>query len=284
MSRREVLRHVYASDLISSVRKPPGWLINGFWANQSQGMIAGEPKTFKSFLSMDMAISIASGTPFLGSHAVKQGTALIVQEENDDEIMKDRLVKIMHAKGMVPERKIKEVGTNTFNIKFPTELPLIFINRKGFLLDNEDHIKDVTDLIIHENVKLLILDPFYTMFDGNINDIQSVNSVLRTLTRLNTDLKVSIMLVHHNHKQNTNAKFALRAGQRMLGSMGMHAWTASALYLSRVEEERNTIKIEKEFRAFSDSDTVKVNFSDGQSGSFQYASSEVHSQAHLTFI
>ena len=89
MSRREVLQPVFASGLITTVRKPHGWLIKDFWPNRSQGIVAGEPKTYKSFLTLEMAVAIACGKKFLGVHEVKQGSVLIIQEENDDEIMKD---------------------------------------------------------------------------------------------------------------------------------------------------------------------------------------------------
>ena len=284
MSRREVLQHIYASDLIRLVKKPLGWAVEGFWVAQSQGVVAGEPKTYKSMFTLDMAVSIASGLPFLNAHKVKQGTVLIVQEENDEEIMKDRLVKIMSAKRLVPEDKIREVGTNTFNIKFATHLPLIFINRRNFSLNDENNLKDLTSVIINENVKMLILDPFYTMFDGNLNDMQSVKEALKVISSFNRKFKMSVILVHHNHKTPYNVKPSfMRGGQKMLGSMGMHAWTASGLYLTKEENRRNVITIEREFRAFPEMSDVRVVFSEGKAGSFGYGSSEAREQQNLVF-
>ena len=283
MSRREVLRCVFASELIQTVRKPTGWLVEHFWADRSQGIVAGEPKTYKSMLTLDMAVSVASGTPFLGRHKVKRGAVLIIQEENDDETMKSRLVKIMCAKGLVPRDKLSIYGADAFNILFATDLPLMFINRRGFSLDNEQNMADITNMIIGENIRLLILDPFYFIFSGNINDMQAVKAVLKRLSILNRELNVSIMLVHHNHKPAVNPKApATRGGQKMMGSMSMHAWTASALYLTRSKKKR-TIHVEREFRAFSEMEDVKIVFSDGETSSFQYETAEVRDQKAFNF-
>jgi chromosomal replication initiation ATPase DnaA len=43
------------------------WLIDQLWADQAVGVIGGGPKLGKSWLALDMAVSIASGTPCLGT-------------------------------------------------------------------------------------------------------------------------------------------------------------------------------------------------------------------------
>ncbi|WP_410336774.1 AAA family ATPase, partial [Longimonas sp.] len=36
------------------------WLIDELWAQQAVGILGGEPKCCKSFLALDMAVSVAS--------------------------------------------------------------------------------------------------------------------------------------------------------------------------------------------------------------------------------
>src|SRR5690606_41428795 len=62
------------------------------WARRSHGIVAGEPKSFKSTYVMDLAISVASGEPFLGKYPViESGPVIYVQNENADWILKDRI-------------------------------------------------------------------------------------------------------------------------------------------------------------------------------------------------
>lgn len=66
-------------------RQPPGqdWLIESIWARCAVGIIGGAPKCCKSWLGIDMAVSVASGTPCLDRFAVKQsGPALVFMAED----------------------------------------------------------------------------------------------------------------------------------------------------------------------------------------------------------
>jgi hypothetical protein len=50
------------AELMASNSSIPGWLCEGFWMRNSHGIVAGEPKSFKSTLALDLMFSIASGT------------------------------------------------------------------------------------------------------------------------------------------------------------------------------------------------------------------------------
>jgi len=41
------------------------WRIEGLWSADAVGIVGGEPKCCKSFLALDMAVAVASGTPCL---------------------------------------------------------------------------------------------------------------------------------------------------------------------------------------------------------------------------
>ena len=48
------------------------WLVQGLWSDQAVGILGGEPKCCKSFLALDLAVSVASGTPCLRRFAVQR--------------------------------------------------------------------------------------------------------------------------------------------------------------------------------------------------------------------
>src|SRR5262249_57340517 len=41
------------------------WLVTSLWSEQAVGIIGGEPKCCKSFLALDLAVAVATGTPCL---------------------------------------------------------------------------------------------------------------------------------------------------------------------------------------------------------------------------
>ena len=50
--------------------KAQRWLVEQLWGESSVGVIGGAPKCSKTWLGLDMALSVATGTPCLGKYAV----------------------------------------------------------------------------------------------------------------------------------------------------------------------------------------------------------------------
>src|SRR5690606_11723274 len=56
------------------------WLVDGYFEADSLDLIFGEPGCGKSFISIDLGCSIATGTPWHG-HEVKQGMVIYIAGE-----------------------------------------------------------------------------------------------------------------------------------------------------------------------------------------------------------
>lgn len=235
--------------LMGSLRAQPGWLIKNIWMRRSHGMVAGEPKTFKSTVALDMAISVASGEPLFGEFEVMEsGPVLVIQNENSKWIMKDRMEKILNNKKIVG--KVVKRTRRTLDITFAKELPIYFLNNYGYTFSDPLHRKELEQAINEIKPVMVVLDPLYLMFDGDINSAKDLNPILSWLLELKNVFNTSIVVVHHWNKGGTSS----RGGQRMLGSTTLHGWVESALYMeSSVDEEGpqpvSRIIIEREFRA-----------------------------------
>lgn len=271
--------------LMSDMSLYPGWLIKNFWTRKSHGIVAGEPKSFKSTLVMDMAVSVASGKPFLGQYeVVDKGPVVIIQNENAAWIMRDRMSKIRASKGLIGE---VDEGDNEgqYHIKFPTELPIYYINQQGFSLSNQAHKEELEKLLTKIKPRLVVFDPLYLMFDGDINSAKDLNPVLSWLLYLKDRHEFSLVLVHHWGK----AKSSHRGGQRMLGSTTLHGWIESAWYISvkgaSVEEppetgdsldvetpsSQSSLRMEREFRGAGRYPLIDITVGMGEFGSDTYS-------------
>jgi hypothetical protein len=268
--------------LMSDMGLYPGWLIKDFWTRKSHGIVAGEPKSFKSTLVMDMMVSVASGRPFLGKfEVIDKGPVIMIQNENAAWIMKDRLSKIRSSKGLVGNLKSK--GNGRFDIEFPPELPIYYVNQQGFSLSNPRHQELLLELLEKIHPRLLILDPLYLMFNGDINSAKELNPALSWLLYIKEKYELSLVLVHHWNKSGSSS----RGGQRMLGSTTLHGWIESAWYLSVVDpskdsqEESDTDQVDKpsassslvmerEFRGAGKYPLTAIKVSMGEFGSDDY--------------
>lgn len=261
-----------------------GWLVKGFWGRRSHGIVAGMPKCFKSTLVHDLVVSVASGKSFLGKFPVLDpGPVLVVQNENADYIMKDRTEKIILDRGLTG--KAKRISRSKVNLEFPPDLPIKFINQQGFTLNNEDHRRQVELLIQEMKPVLVVFDPLYLMFEGDLNSSKDLNPILNWLLSLKTEYKTSVMVIHHYNKGSNQQ--ALRGGARMAGSVMLYGWVESAWYLTKTEEDEEgqpptegvdfseatgsaTVTLTREFRMAGHFPEIDIHFEMGEIGNPEY--------------
>jgi hypothetical protein len=225
-------------DLLRNV-KPPKFLVKDLFTEGACGFIAGEPKSFKSWIALDLALSIATGGEFLGHFpVVKPGPVLYVQEEDPLTTLKQRTGKIW--KGKVQDRLVL----------VPTEgMPQIqWLPPQEDVKFNPDIMAYVQQgVVISEEYWLLWLDealeagmdgiPYSAMFidtlmmtagDVDENKAQEMTTrIFKPMKTLSRKHNVALFLIHHMGKSEK-----LRPGQRLLGSVANHAWAEDSIYLS----------------------------------------------------
>lgn len=256
------------SDVMGSLQSSPGWQVEGFWMRRSHGIVAGEPKSFKSTLIMDLGLSIASGAHFLGKYPVDDtGPVLYIQNENAHWIMKDRFEKMLVNKGLVG--KISITDKESLTVEWPPEIPFYMVNQQSFMLSNKEDCDFLEETIKKMKPELVILDPLYLMFDGDIGSAQDLFPVLQFLLYLKNTYNCGICVVHHYNKSGESK----RGGQRMLGSTTLHGWIESAWYLQSLpneESEEAEITMEREFRGAGLHHKLDLRISMGEMGVAEY--------------
>lgn len=267
------------SEVMSNMNSFPGWLVEGFWGRRSHGIVAGQPKVFKSTFVHDLAVSVASGKPFLGKYpVVEPGPVILIQNENADWLMKDRTEKIVAQRDL--GGKIKHISDRKIRVEmFPPEIPLYSINQQGFSFSNNSDLEQIEELIKEIKPVLVIFDPLYLMFGGSLNSAEELNPILNWLLSLKNDYKTGVLLVHHYNKGTDDN----RGGQKMLGSVALHGWVESAWYLRRnpdqpkhSEDPNQAIKdpasiiMEREFRTAASYPELELKIKMGPFGDSYY--------------
>lgn len=264
-----------------------GWLVEGFWGRRSHGIVAGQPKVFKSTFVQDLSVSVASGKPFLGRYKVHDpGPVLIIQNENTASMLKDRNEKMMNHKGLVG--KVMKINRRRLRIRYPQSLPIYYINQRGFTFDDEEQKRIIEQTVQDIKPVLVIFDPLYLMFGGDMNSAKELQGVLKWLLDMKNNCGTAIMLVHHYNKGMGEA----RGGQKMLGSVTLHGWVESAWYMRRnieKEKEREVVDansqidepsyiiLEREFRQMGSYPEVELSIKLGDYGTPDYeVSAEIY--------
>jgi RecA-family ATPase len=188
------------------------WLVTGLWSEQAVGIIGGEPKCCKSFLALDLAVSVAAGTPCLRRFAVpRAGRVLLYAAEDALHIVRQRLEGICAAAGHALEALDVQV------ITAPTV-------RLDLAADRQALDQTIATL----KPRLLVLDPFVRLHRIDENASGEVAPLLAYLRELQRRHGIAVIVVHHAKKG---------AGQALRGSSEFHAWGDSNLYLRRNGED-----------------------------------------------
>jgi len=198
--------------------RPPEqrWLVERLWAERAVGIVGGEPKCCKSFLALDIAVSVASGRPCLRRYAVKQpGPVLLFAAEDALHVVRERVAGICAAAGVDLDA-----------------LPLHVITAPTVRLDLPRDQKRLRRTVEQLRPRLLVLDPFVRLHRVDENAAADVAPLLAFLRQLEREIETAVLLVHHARKGASHA----RAGQALRGSSELHAWGDSNLYLRRRAE------------------------------------------------
>lgn len=91
-----------AAELMATTFPPPRWAVPGVVA-EGVNLLAGAPKLGKSWLSLNLAVSVATGGKALGSIDVDAGDVLYLALEDTGRRLQDRLSKVL-AGDLPPDR------------------------------------------------------------------------------------------------------------------------------------------------------------------------------------
>jgi RecA-family ATPase len=208
---------VRAAELAAAPPSAQTWLVEGLWSAEAVGIIGGEPKCCKSFLALDLAVAVASGTPCLRRFpAGQRGPVLLFAAEDAAHIVRQRLEGIAAAAA----------------VDFQT-LDVHLITAPALRLDHHDDREALAATIARLQPKLLVLDPFVRLHCIDENAAAEVAPLLAYLRTLQRRHHTAVALVHHARKGAAHE----RGGQALRGSSEFHAWGDSNLYMRRIAEQ-----------------------------------------------
>lgn len=221
----DVLPFVRAAHL-ADADETEQWLVHSLWGRAAVGILGGAPKCCKSWLALELAVSVASGKPCLSRFAVEDpGSVMLYMAEDSAAIVKARLLGLCSHRGL---------GLGS--------LPIDVITAPTVRIDRARDQDRLTRTVRRVAPRLLVLDPFVRLHRIDENDAGQVSAVLGYLRALQRDLDVAVLVVHHARKNGSGGQ----AGQNLRGSGDLHAWGDSNLYLRR---QQGTLTLSIEHRA-----------------------------------
>jgi len=191
------------------------WLIDSLWTHAGVGTIGGLPKSLKSWLGLDLAVSVASGTPCVEAFPVANpGGVLLYMAEDAAPVVKARLTGICRHRGL-------DLAT----------LPIDVITAPSVRIDLAADQRRLAETVRRTAPRLLVLDPLCRLHALNENAAGEVAAMLGYLRTLQRTHDVAVTVVHHAAKHNRST-----GGLSLRGSGDFFAWVDTALSLRRRQQ------------------------------------------------
>ena len=191
-------------------------------------LLAGPSKAGKSFLLINLCISIAEGIPWLGMPC-KQGKVLYVNLELDESSCFHRVAEIYKKLGIEP--------------KYPQNLQIW--NLRGHAVPMNRLAPLLIQRFKEKHYEAVILDPIYKIITGDENNATEMSQFCSYFDQVATEMGVSVIYCHH-HSKGAAGKYA-NAADRSSGS-GVFARDPDAILdLSQLKTESNEEKYKEAY-------------------------------------
>lgn len=206
---------VALSDLLANPPESPGWLVDQLFPVGSLNVIGGDSGIGKSWITLYLALCVASGKPFLGQLPVKKGKVLLIDEEDAMTLIHDRLKRLMKGMGLKDQA-----------------LPVSFLVSQGVLVDRSESYKALVNTVREQNPDLIVIDSLVRVHGADENSTSEISKVLVQIRHLTEECQRTVIMTHHTRKW---SRFYSTPAALLRGSTDIRAIVDSHLFMKKAK-------------------------------------------------
>lgn len=205
------------------------WLIPGFLTDNTIGFIYGPPQSYKSWIELDMAVSIAQGTPFLGIvKPARTGPVVIFQQEDGHPTTCERIATIWAGRTGLKKPRLEDGKLIWYAHKEASNI--LMYETRDFRLDAPGAMAKLDRMLTKVKPAAVFMDPFYSLVSLE-NNMEAAAPLMIQLKKLRDKHSCTFMLIHHTSKSSRGS--SNRDG--LHGSQFLSASNESSLALHNIE-------------------------------------------------
>jgi hypothetical protein len=225
---------VPASAFVLQVPDTIDWLVENVIQRGANGFFVAIPKGGKSYVAIDLAISLALGVDWMGFTIPRPARVALISREDAPELTGWRLKHIFAGKSC-PDPGLIETNLYVNSRRQSAEL----------MLDNPEQMGELLAALRQFRPELVIVDVFNVVHSADENDNQAMRGVLRELSAIQAEIGCSIAVVHHYNKN----ELVTSMTQRMRGSSAIAGWAEWLIGISMADEESKLRRMDFETKA-----------------------------------
>jgi hypothetical protein len=178
---------VHPVDLTGKDNKPQcDWLVEGLIERGQRGLIVAPPKVGKSLMLLDMCVSLASMTRFLGANPYPRPVkTAIISREDGPELVKRRLTQLAAGRGLSLQDVNSNILVNT--VKQST----------SFHIDSQKEREEMAEWLKASHVEFCVIDVLNRLHYQNENSTDDMTKVMLLFDELATLSGAQVCVIHH---------------------------------------------------------------------------------------
>ena len=176
-------------------REGTQWIIDEWVPDGSIVFIVSPPESYKTWILLDVAVSIATSTPFLNTYPVlKSGPVIIIQQEDSHSGLSERLSVIMQSKLEI----LPQLGEENI-IPIIPDIPILIHPNRSLKFSNGQIMNDLEKCIKEVNPVAVIIDPLYSAASVDNYMASAAEDMLR-LKQFRDKYGCTFLIAHHSRK------------------------------------------------------------------------------------
>lgn len=228
------------------------WTVEDWLPQSTVAMVQSPPGAFKTWLLIELGLSVAMGEPFLGTYPVHvPGPVLFVQQEDPEPLIAERVGALAVSK----YNREGHDGFDGFGYAAPKDVPFYLVTDASFNFGVREAREALHRRIEELRPSLVILDPLYTMCPlGQF--FQEMPQHFQWLKWLRNRYGTSFLVAHHTKKV---SEMGDQGREQMWGSNLMNAAIESGWIIRPTGEA--SVVIRRHFKVASNKERRKFDFS-----------------------
>jgi len=228
---------VWVADDLEASDQDLDYIVEGLFVDKAPLIVGGREKCFKTSLTMDLAISLATGKPFLGRFPIVQTRHVTFFTAEIGEAAGKLLVKRVREAKDIP---IGQIG----DLNIITEVPAFSVSK---VYDKRGNVELVPSVdrkfrmyLDSVETDVIIFDPLYFCLQGSdVGDMYAIGAVLKVITDLCKDRNIWPIFCHHARKDSTKEFQPMELGD--LYGAGVSAFARQWMLMSHADAYRGGV-------------------------------------------
>lgn len=176
---KKTINILFAKELSEKKFIRPKWAIDNLFQSGTMNMLSAAPNNYKSWITLDIAMSVATGSSLFGSFEVSESSVVWIINEEDVELdIKERIEII--------------------NSNWDDEM-IYFSTQNQIKLDNET-VDEIISMAKARGIGFIIFDSLRSIHDAEENSATEMQKVMDQIKKI-TNSGITILFTHHNRKK-----------------------------------------------------------------------------------